>query len=171
MQIDQFTLKNIKNDNDKNRINNSKKMDFNRVVLQHKKEYMVKRWHRRNKNGIFPYYVGFILEKEKNLYPSFKKSPLFKMKGNFMYDKRYSRYYSLQQLYRKQAKMKIRFIQFKLIERVVTEFYKTRFFTKVPERETRRANRGLRRGFYGYDTETTWARLIVPTKLLTLLRL
>lgn len=164
-------MKNIVNNNDdKNRINNSKKMDFNRVVLQHKKEYMVKRWHKRNRNGIFPYYVRFIIEKEKNLYPSFKKSPLFKMKGNFTYDKHYHRYYSLQQFYRKKARMKIRFIQFKFIERVVQEFHKVRFYTRIRDKEIRRSNRGLRRGFYGYETENTWARLIVPTKLLTLLR-
>lgn len=126
-------------------------MDFNRVVLQHKKEYMVKKWrYKSNRNGVFPHYVRFITEKRKNLYPSFKKSPLLKMNGQFMFDKRYSRYYSLQQYYRKYRKHKIRFLQVKLIERVLLEFYKIRYGWRL--RQTRKKSfHGLRFGYNARD--------------------
>jgi hypothetical protein len=147
-------------------------MDFNRVVLQHKKEYMVKKWRQRRKNGVFPYYLRFIIEKEKNLYPSFKKSPLFKMNGKLMFGKQqYSRYYSLQQHYRKRTKMKIRFIQVKIIEKVLTEYFYIRHYSKFSYSQYNKGNTGLRRGFYGDNSVLThWADLVVPTKLLASLR-
>ena len=66
---------NEKNLNNKNRINNSKKMDFDNVVLQHKKEYMVKKWRTKiYKGGLRSrfkhHYIRFFTENKKKLFPS-----------------------------------------------------------------------------------------------------
>jgi len=169
---------NMNDFNDKNyRINNSKKMDFDSVVYQHKKEYIVnkKSWHKRvYVKGVFSsyndHYLRFFLFEKKNIYPSFKKSPVFTTDYSQKFldpHRNYPRYNKLLKRYKKKARYNIRFSQYRFREKQLHEFYYVRFYKR------RRYRRGSYFGYkFGRDSSMfdMLYKVMIPTKLLMYLQ-
>jgi len=165
---------NEKNLNNKNRINNSKKMDFDNVVLQHKKEYMVKKWRTKiYKGGLRSrfkhHYIRFFTENKKKLFPSAYNNSYYRTnKSQKLFEPHifnYCRYYRLYKRYQKLKRIKLFFTRFRFRERITYEYWSLRYVKLRKERYSPKRGRDRNnKKFY-------WKKIILtPFKYLLLLR-